>query len=140
MSRHLLLASLLIAVSTSAWANDLKPGQWEITQSLTGEQLPEQMAQETTETQCMTAEESDDMAATMRKDWMASGCEDINISRDGDVIDAQASCPSAARTTTFDADITLHSDEHFTTAIKMDNGQQVTIQQEGQWIGENCEG
>ena len=139
MSRHLLLASLLIVVSTSAMSSDLKPGQWEIIQSMSGDQMPEQMTQETTETQCMTAEESSDMIATLREDWTSSGCEDIKIRRDGDTIDAQATCPAGARTTTFDASITMHSDEHFNSMIEMDNGQQVTIEQEGHWVGENCE-
>lgn len=141
MSRHFLFASLLIAVSTTALANDLKPGEWEVTQSMAGEQLPEQMTQERVETQCMTAEESHDMAATMRKEWKESGCEDIHISRNGDIINAQASCPTGALTTTFDAEIRLHSDAHFVTEIDTDNGQhqQVTIHQEGHWVGESCE-
>lgn len=140
MSRHLLLATLLVAVSSTALAADLKPGQWEITQSMEGAQLPAEMTEERTTTQCMTAEESDDLAATMRKDWTESGCEGITIDRDGNSIDAQASCNAGARSTSFDADITLHSDEHFASVIDMDNGQQVTIHQEGRWLGESCEG
>ncbi|MFG6175856.1 DUF3617 family protein [Halomonas sp. THAF12] len=139
MSRRIFIAALLAAVSAPAWASDLKPGQWEMTMSMEGENLPSQLTEERTSQMCLTGGEADDMGATMRERWRESDCTDINLTREGNSIQAQASCQQGGRTTSVDAHVTLHSDEHYTSEIVTTNDGTLTTRQAGQWVSSECE-
>ncbi|MBH8578740.1 DUF3617 domain-containing protein [Bisbaumannia pacifica] len=139
MSRCFLLASMLVIASAPTWANDLKPGQWEMTMSMEGEHLPSQLSQERTRRMCMSESETADMAVTMRERWQGAGCDDINVTRDDNIIEAQASCDHGGKATSIDGQATLHSDEHFTSQIVVTNDTVVTTHHEARWVSSDCE-
>lgn len=138
MSRFLLSGVLLLTFCSSAWANDLKPGLWEITSSMEGEGIPKQLTREQKSQECLTVEEGNDMVATMRKRWNELGCQDMDISRDGDNIKVAASCEAGGRTTTVDALITLHSDERYSSEVTTTNDSSVTTYSEATWSSPEC--
>src|SRR5690606_18485692 len=91
---QLKLGTVLIfaPLSTPAIAADIKPGLWQITQSMDSEQLPEQLKREKTLAQCVSAEDAADMTLAMRKRWQQLDCAEISIERDGDAIVTSAQC------------------------------------------------
>ncbi|WP_417441410.1 DUF3617 domain-containing protein [Idiomarina sp.] len=139
MSRFLLSGMLFLACSSAVLANDLKPGLWEITSSMEGEGIPKQLTREQSSQECLTAEDGSDMVATMRKRWNETGCQDMDISRDGDKIEVAASCEAGGRTTDVDALITVHSNEHYSSEVTTTNDSSVTTYREASWVSSECE-
>lgn len=139
MSRLLLSGMLLLACSSSVLANDLKPGLWEVTSSMEGEGIPKQLTREKNSRECLTAEEGSDMVATLRERWSEIGCNDMDISRDGDNIKVAASCETGGRTNKIDALITVHSNEHYSSEITTTNDSSVTTYREASWVSSECE-
>lgn len=139
MSRYLLLGAFLVACSTSVWANDLKPGLWEVTSSMEGKGLPEQLTREKQSQECLTADEGNDMVATLRERWSEIGCNDMDISRDGGNIKVAASCETGGRTNKIDALITVHSDEHYSSEITTTNDSSITTYRDASWLSADCD-
>jgi len=139
MTRYLLLGVLFVACSGSVWADDLKPGLWKITSSMEGKGLPEQMTRKQMSKECLAAEDGIDMVATMRKRWSETGCDEMDIARDGDNIKAAASCESGGGTTAVDALITIHNDEHYSSEITTTNDSLITTYRDASWLSPECE-
>lgn len=139
LSAKSLLATIVLALSAPVWAGDLKPGQWEVTQTIEGAELPEQLTEARTKQECMTEAETADMEAAMRQGWQESGCQDIEVSRDGDRLEARAVCEAQGRTTQVHAQLTLHSDEHYTSDVTMENDGTVTTHRDANWSSADCQ-
>lgn len=136
--RPCLIAVLLATLPTAAWANDIKPGEWTVTTRMEGPQLPDQLKEERTETQCMSEAETVDLAETMRQAWTASGCRDVQISQDGEEITGQAVCEAGGRTTTVDTEITVHDEEHYSSTVTTTNDATAILHEDATWTAPDC--
>ncbi|MBB5320769.1 DUF3617 domain-containing protein [Marinobacter oulmenensis] len=144
MRKPVFISVFLAAMSFSlfapaALAKDLKPGTWEVTSSMTGKDLPERLKKEKTDSQCLPGSGKIDMAKTMREGWTNAGCPDINISREGNTISAQAECSSHGRTSTVEAQIKIQSDERYTATTITKNDGTTTLKQTGRWVSPDCQ-
>lgn len=126
------------SLAAPALANDLKPGLWESTKYLEGEGLPEALTEKKTAQQCLGAEETSDIAALMEQKWTEINCQDIDIQRNGKVIEGQAACKMGPRTTQVETTVTLHSNEHYTMKTVMTNEGQAIAHAERKWLQADC--
>ena len=136
--RKLLPVLALTTLAAPALANDLKPGLWESTKYLEGEGLPAELTEKKTVKQCLSADETSDIAALMEQKWNEINCQDIDIQRNGKVIEGQAACKMGPRTTQVETTVTLHSDEHYTMKTVMTNEGQAIAHAERKWLQADC--
>ena len=132
------LVSTLLLPAASALANDIRPGLWEIKQSMESEHLPEQMTREQVQTQCVSTDDAADMAAAMRQRWQQINCADMNIERDGNTISIIAECSMSGRTTSVDGEVTIHDQEHYSSKMITTNDATLTTDHEAHWVAEEC--
>lgn len=130
------LAVALSALVGPALAADIKPGKWEVTQRVAGDQVPPGMDKEKKRSRCVTAEEAADIEETLRQNWMRNGCESPDTDWDGDTLEWSTQCQSGERTVQSSGTMTVESDEHYTTEITTGTAQgQLTIEAEARWAG-----
>ena len=120
-----ILFTALLTLSGQTLAADLKPGKWEVKRTITSE-LPPGMDKETTDTECLSAKQADDMALTIRQASLRNGCSSPQFQRDGKSLEWQTQCTSGNRTLSVDGSMTINSDERYNAAIS-------TCEKGGQW-------
>lgn len=138
MLRNSLLATLLIAASIPAWAFEVKPGLWETTSVMEGDQLPAELRQETIDQHCMTAEEAQNPESAIRKDFNEAGFTNIDLSQSNNTISAKASNSSAGQNVEIEISITKHSDEHTSSRSQVTSSETLVTTQESRWVSEDC--
>lgn len=131
-----ILTAALLTLGGQALAADLKPGKWEVTQRMTGEQVPPGMDKEKTETRCISAKEAEDIETTLRQNWVRNGCKNPEVARDGDTLEWRAQCQAGERTLKSSGTMTVEDDEHYTTEITTGTARsEVTVEAEARWAG-----
>ena len=131
-----ILFTALLTLSGQTLAADLKPGKWEVKRTITSE-LPPGMDKETTDTECLSAKQADDMALTIRQASLRNGCSSPQFQRDGKSLEWQTQCTSGNRTLSVDGSMTINSDERYNAAIstKSEKGPGMTTEEEARWKG-----
>ncbi|EKF73876.1 hypothetical protein A11A3_11723 [Alcanivorax hongdengensis A-11-3] len=133
---HLFLTAALFFLAAPGLAADLKPGQWEVKQRMTGDQAPPGMNKEKTKTRCITAEEAKDTEEALRQKWMGSGCDNPEMDWDGDTLKWQTQCQSGKRTLSSSGTMNVEDEEHYSTEITTGTERgKLTIKAEARWIG-----
>ncbi len=131
-----ILTVALLALSGQALAADLKPGKWEVTERMTGEQVPPGMDKEKTKTRCISAKEAENVETTLRQNWVRNGCKSPEMDRDGDTLEWRTQCQAGERTLTSSGTMTLEDEEHYTTEITTGTARgEMTVQAEARWAG-----
>lgn len=138
MLKKSLLAPLLIAASLPAWAFEIKPGLWETTNVMEGEELPEELQQETINQQCITVEEARDPELAIRQSFNEFGFATVDGSQNEDTITVKASNSSDNQNLEIELTITKHSDEHTSARSKVISSETLITTQESHWISEDC--
>ena len=133
-----LVLSLTAMLSTPALAADIKPGLWQITQSMDSEQLPEQLKREKTLAQCVSAEDAADMTLAMRKRWQQLDCTEMSIERDGDAIVTSAQCQRGERLLSLSGKVTIHDSTHYSSTMQTSGDATLTTYQEARWLSAEC--
>lgn len=128
--------ALLCLMSAQAGAEDLKPGQWEIKRQMTGDQLPDRLQKEKTQTRCITAQEATDIEDTVRQNWLDNGCDEPQTAWHGDTLKWEAMCRSGDRTLASNGTLTVEDAEHYrseTTTQAADGD--ITFTEDAAWVG-----
>ncbi|MBM1142570.1 DUF3617 family protein [Alcanivorax sp. ZXX171] len=136
------ISTILIAASLTlsgqALAGDLKPGRWEVTQTIISEPPPG-MDKESTDTRCLSPKEAEDMERTTRQVALRNGCKITELERDGHTLEWKQLCESSQRQLRIEGTLMIESDEHYTGKISSQSdksqGQPLVIEERARWAG-----
>ncbi|MGD8176163.1 DUF3617 domain-containing protein [Marinimicrobium sp. ARAG 43.8] len=124
----------LCSIHAPLFAADLKPGEWESTVSMEGENLPPGMAQQKTHTECLSVDQTADVEKAMYETWTDNGCTNIEVDRDGDTVRWSAICNDGSFNSS--GHMTLVDQEHYTSEIISNTGgMDLIVQTTAEWTG-----